>query len=85
MPVNEEFKRLIDKIKYEFSINQAQISERLGVKSTYLSDMINGRVPYNESLHLLNSLGNLLIVKAIFIATRKNTRKRRFFIGFLMS
>jgi|GEM_PF-365638 len=50
MPVNEEFKRLIDKIKYEFSINQAQISERLGVKSTYLSDMINGRVPYNESM-----------------------------------
>lgn len=48
--VNEEFKRLIDKIKYEFSINQAQISERLGVKSTYLSDMINGRVPYNESM-----------------------------------
>lgn len=50
MPVNEEFKRLVDKIKYEFSINQAQISERLGVKSTYLSDMINGRVPYNESM-----------------------------------
>lgn len=50
MPVNEEFKRLIDKIKYEFSINQAQISERLGVKSTYLSDMINGRVPYNKSM-----------------------------------
>ena len=50
MTVNEEFKRLIDKIKYEFSINQAQISERLGVKSTYLSDMINGRVPYNESM-----------------------------------
>lgn len=50
MPVNEEFKRLIDKIKYEFSINQAQMSERLGVKSTYLSDMINGRVPYNESM-----------------------------------
>lgn len=50
MPVNKEFKRLIDKIKYEFSINQAQISERLGVKSTYLSDMINGRVPYNESM-----------------------------------
>lgn len=50
MPVNVEFKRLIDKIKYEFSINQAQISERLGVKSTYLSDMINGRVPYNESM-----------------------------------
>ena len=31
------------------------------------------------SLHLHNSLGNLLIVKAVFVTTRKNTRKRRFF------
>lgn len=48
--VNQEFKNLIDRIKYEFSINQSQIAERLGIKQTYLSDMINGRVPYNESM-----------------------------------
>lgn len=50
MAVNQEFKKLIDKIKYEFSINQSQIAEKLGVKKTYLSDMINSRVPYNETM-----------------------------------
>ncbi|MCD7923680.1 MAG: LexA family transcriptional regulator [Bacteroides sp.] len=50
MPVNQEFKRLIDKIKYEYSINQSQIADKLGVKKTYISDMINGRVPYNETM-----------------------------------
>lgn len=50
MPINQEFKKIIDKIKYEHSINQAQIAQKLGVKSTYLSDMINSRVPYNDSM-----------------------------------
>lgn len=50
MPVNQEFKKLIDKIKYEYSINQSQIADKLGVKKTYISDMINGRVPYNETM-----------------------------------
>lgn len=50
MPVNQEFKKLIDRIKYEFSINQSQIAEKLGVKKSYLSDMINSRVPYNETM-----------------------------------
>lgn len=36
MAENQEFKKLIDK---------------LGVKKTYLSDMINGRVPYNETMN----------------------------------
>nr|DAT56131.1 MAG TPA: helix-turn-helix domain protein [Bacteriophage sp.] len=50
MPINQDFKDIIIRIKYEFNLNQSQIAERLGVKSTYLSDMINGRVPYNESM-----------------------------------
>lgn len=50
MAINQDFKKMIDKIKYKFSINQAQIAERLGVKSTYLSDMINSRVPYNNTM-----------------------------------
>lgn len=50
MSVNQEFKKMIDKIKYEFSINQSQIADKLGVKKTYLSDMINGRVPFNETM-----------------------------------
>ena len=45
MPINQDFKNIIIRIKYEFNLNQSQIAERLGVKSTYLSDMINGREP----------------------------------------
>lgn len=48
MSVNQEFKRTINRIKYEHSINQSQIAEKLGVTKPYLSDMINSRVPYNE-------------------------------------
>lgn len=50
MAINQEFKNLISRIKYEYSLNQSQIADSLGVKKTYLSDMINGRVPYNESM-----------------------------------
>ena len=51
MAVNQEFKNIINRIKYEYSLNQSQIADRLGVKKTYLSDMINGRVPYNETMN----------------------------------
>lgn len=50
MAINQEFKNLINRIKYEYSLNQSQIADRLGIKKTYLSDMINGRVPYNETM-----------------------------------
>ena len=50
MAINQEFKNLISRIKYEYSLNQSQIADSLGVKKTYLSDMINGRVPYNETM-----------------------------------
>ena len=48
MPVNEDFKKVVDTIKYKYSMNQSQIAEVLGVKKTYLSDMVNGRVSYND-------------------------------------
>lgn len=48
MAVNQEFKKTISRIKYEYSINQAQIAEKLDVHKSYISDMINGRVPYND-------------------------------------
>ena len=51
MAINQEFKNLISRIKYEYSLNQSQIADSLGVKKTYLSDMINGRVPYNETMN----------------------------------
>lgn len=49
MPINKDLKKIIDRIKFEFSITQIQIANKIGVKNTYLSDMINGRVPFNES------------------------------------
>lgn len=49
MAVNQDFKKKVEEIKYKFGINQSQIAERLGIKPTYLSDMINGRVAYNEN------------------------------------
>ncbi|HFK5582171.1 TPA: helix-turn-helix domain-containing protein [Elizabethkingia anophelis] len=48
--VNEDFKKLISNIKFFYSINQSDIAFNIGVKSTYLSDMINGRVPVTDSL-----------------------------------
>lgn len=50
MSINKDFKKAISSIKFNFELNQADIAERLGVKSTYLSDMINGRVPLSENI-----------------------------------
>lgn len=50
MSVNQEFKSLISEIKFKNKLTQAQIAESLKVKSTYLSDMINGRVPVSDSI-----------------------------------
>ena len=50
MPINQQLKNAIESIKFSFKIKQAEIAERLGVKNTYLSDMINGRVPFSDSM-----------------------------------
>lgn len=50
MPKNETFKFCIEKIKLDTGLKQAEIAEKIDVKSTYLSDMINGRVPLTESV-----------------------------------
>ena len=50
MPVNQELKNIINKIKYHCDLKQSEIAEELGIKSTYLSDMINGRVPFSDSI-----------------------------------
>lgn len=50
MPKNEQLKRAIEAIKAGFEINQEVISEKLGVRDTYLSDMINGRVPLSGNV-----------------------------------
>ena len=44
-----ELKKIISDIKYRKGLNKAEIAKELGVKPTYLSDMINERVPFNET------------------------------------
>jgi transcriptional regulator with XRE-family HTH domain len=50
MPKNQQLKTLIEKVKLEFDLTQKQIADKLGVKNTYLSDMINMRVPFTEKI-----------------------------------
>lgn len=49
MAKNQQLKKLIDLIKYKRSINQAEIAAQMGVSVTYLSDMLNGRVDFNDT------------------------------------
>lgn len=48
--VNQEFKNLISKIKFNYKLKQEEIAGKIGVTGPYLSDMINGRVPLTDSL-----------------------------------
>lgn len=48
--MNEPLKRAIEDVKIKYSLKQSEIAERIGVKSTYLSDMINGRVPLTSNM-----------------------------------
>ena len=50
MAINKELKELIRQIKFHYSIKQGEIAEQLGVTETYLSDAINGRAPFSDSL-----------------------------------
>ena len=50
MPKNEQLKIAVEKIKISTGLKQAEIAEQIGIKSTYLSDMINGRVPLTENI-----------------------------------
>lgn len=49
MPKNSELYDLIARIKYEHGVTQAEIAGKIGVSKPYLSDMVNGRVPYTDS------------------------------------
>ena len=49
MAVNTELKTLVSLIKYAKGMKQETIADAVGVKPTYLSDMINGRVPFSAN------------------------------------
>ena len=51
MAVDEKLKNRVMVAKTALKITQAQLSELIGVKSTYLSDMINGRVPATYNVY----------------------------------
>lgn len=48
MPINQTLKSVISAIKYKYGLKQAEIAEKIGIKNTYLSDLINGRSPLSE-------------------------------------
>lgn len=50
MPVNQELKKIILEIKFKYNKRQSDIADDLGIKKTYLSDMINGRVPLTDNI-----------------------------------
>lgn len=50
MAKNQELIGLLAEIKFREGINQGTIASRIGVKPQYLSDVINGRSPFNDEL-----------------------------------
>lgn len=48
--MNQEFKDLISRIKYEYGLTQKEIAEKIGVNSTYISEVISGKHPFSDSL-----------------------------------
>lgn len=52
MAKNKELNELIKRIKYQYDLNQGEIASKIGVKDTYLSDVLNGRTDFNDTLRI---------------------------------
>ena len=50
MVKNEELMKVLGKIKYKYNETQSQVAKKLGTSRQYLTDVVNGRYPYNEKL-----------------------------------
>lgn len=50
MAKNQELNEMIRTVKFKKNLKQSEIAEKMGVKPTYLSDAINGRVPFSASM-----------------------------------
>lgn len=48
--MNQEFKKVVEAIKFHYGINQSQIAERLEVDRTYVSNIISGKHAYSKAL-----------------------------------
>lgn len=49
---NQELNEIIRKIKFLTNLKQSQIAEKIGVSSSYLSDVINERYPFTDKLRV---------------------------------
>lgn len=50
MATNKDLKRIVMELKTKLGITQSQLAVRLGVNSSYLSSVVNGRFPMSENL-----------------------------------
>lgn len=50
MSVNEEVKKIIEDVKYSRGIRQSDVAMDLGIKSTYLSDVITASMTGHQDM-----------------------------------
>ena len=48
--MNQEFKRIIEEIRFRTGLNQTEIAGRLGVSKSRLSDIASGRVAFSDNM-----------------------------------
>lgn len=51
MADKETLKQIVAEIKFRHRERQSDIANKLGIKPTYLSDMLNGRVPFTDAIY----------------------------------
>lgn len=61
MPINKALKSSVQKIKNDLNLKQVDVAMKLGVTNSYLSDMVNGRVPLTDQI--LNKLFEVFQVR----------------------
>ena len=50
--MNQEFKRILQDIKFTYGLSQIEIAEKLGVNPTYLSNIVGQRFPFSDQLRI---------------------------------
>ena len=50
MEKNSELNSLLNRIKFQYDVNQSEIARAIGVKPTYLSDILNGRIALSDQI-----------------------------------
>ena len=50
MEKNSELNSLLNRIKFQYDVNQSEIARAIGVKPAYLSDILNGRIALSDQI-----------------------------------